>query len=301
MTDVTNQDDVFEQDASENEVDGVADDQVNDQADQDAEQDGDEEGSQTDDLEEVEYGGKNFRIPKELKPALMLQADYTRKTQEAAEARRAFDEERSNWAKLSDEVIEAKAAERAIKTRAAELQALSEQDWHEIRQMDAQDGGDRYNRLMRELTLTPQKLAEAEQASKAKEAEALAQQSAAQTKLIEQGQAELQRDIPGWGPELGAKLASFVKSEFGIDEQRHSAAFMDPALVKLAHAAYQAKAAQRKDNTQARAAQADRVKPASQVKAGAAPKQGLHDGLSTDEWMKREREMQLRKRGVPAR
>lgn len=90
MTDSTNPDAFSDQDLPENDVDGVADDQVNDQADYESNEDN-EEGSQEDDLEEVEHSGKKYRIPKELKPALMLQADYTRKTQEAAEARRAFD------------------------------------------------------------------------------------------------------------------------------------------------------------------------------------------------------------------
>ncbi|HJP69560.1 MAG TPA: hypothetical protein VJ846_11715, partial [Sphingomicrobium sp.] len=45
-------------------------------------------------LEEIERGGKKAKIPSWLKPELMMQADYTRKTQELAEARRAFEAER---------------------------------------------------------------------------------------------------------------------------------------------------------------------------------------------------------------
>jgi hypothetical protein len=45
------------------------------------------------DVEEVEYEGKTFKVPKEIKDALLRQSDYTRKTQEVAEARRAVAEE----------------------------------------------------------------------------------------------------------------------------------------------------------------------------------------------------------------
>lgn len=45
-----------------------------------------------DDLEEVEHDGKKYRIPKAVKPALMFQSDYTKKTQALAEQRKAFDE-----------------------------------------------------------------------------------------------------------------------------------------------------------------------------------------------------------------
>src|SRR5215475_66105 len=42
-------------------------------------------------LEEVEFAGKQYRLPKELKSALMMHTDYTRKTQEVAQGRRTFD------------------------------------------------------------------------------------------------------------------------------------------------------------------------------------------------------------------
>ena len=45
--------------------------------------------NQDDDSEEVEHEGQKYRIPKALKSALMMNADYTRKTQEVAEQRPA--------------------------------------------------------------------------------------------------------------------------------------------------------------------------------------------------------------------
>lgn len=54
----------------------------------------DEAGDDGDELEEVEFGGRTYQAPKGLKPALMMQADYTRKTQELAEARRMLQADR---------------------------------------------------------------------------------------------------------------------------------------------------------------------------------------------------------------
>src|SRR5438093_10948162 len=51
----------------------------------------DEEEPDEERFEEIERNGKKATIPAWLKPELMMQADYTRKTQELAEARRAFE------------------------------------------------------------------------------------------------------------------------------------------------------------------------------------------------------------------
>ena len=61
-------------------------------------------------FEEVEHDGKTYKIPRPLKGALLMQADYTRKTQEVAEQRRQHEErvkafeagQRSHTEHLSD-------------------------------------------------------------------------------------------------------------------------------------------------------------------------------------------------------
>lgn len=48
---------------------------------------------QDDELEEIEWqDGKKYKIPKAVKPGLMLQSDYTKKTQSLAEQRKAFEQ-----------------------------------------------------------------------------------------------------------------------------------------------------------------------------------------------------------------
>jgi len=298
MTDATNLVEFVDDETPEVETDqdqnGV-DDQVDDDG-QEAEDDDSPSDDEEDDYEEVERGDKRYKVPKALKDDLLRQDDYTRKTQIHAEEVKRFQEKAAAFEAASEEVLQATIQARTIKDRLSAINALSDQDWRDVQLMDQQDGGDRYNKLVRELSTLPQKLSEAEALSKAKREEVISAQSEAQTKLIEQGQAILARDIPGWGPELGAKLVDFVKSEYGIDEQRHGAAFMDPALVKMAHAAFKAKEASRKNQTQQRADAIKKAVPAHVVKGGSTPKAGVHDGLSTEEFARR-RNQQLAARG----
>lgn len=302
MTDTTNLDgdDDFDPNAA-----GVGDDQSDDQTDDqgiDTSNDDDDDDSQLndeDEYEEVERGDKKYRVPKALKPELMMEADYRRKTQALADQVRAAEAEITAFKGAVKEIDETKFELHAVQKRVADIQALTEQDWLAIRQMDARDGTNRYDALQREFLTLPRKAEELKTTLETKENEAVSKQREITAKRVEEGQAILSRDIPGWGPELGAKLVSFVKSEFGIDEQRHGEAFMDPALVKLAHAAYQAKQSERKNSVLKTAEAASKVTPIKPSRGGAAPKAGLHDGLSTEEWMKRDRELQARKMGRP--
>lgn len=297
MTDATNPVEFVDDEAPEVETDQDQN-GVDDQVDDDGleAEDEDSPSDEEDEYEEVERGDKRYKIPKALKDDLLRQDDYTRKTQIHAEEVKRFQEKAAAFEAASEEVLQATIQARTIKDRLTAINELTDQDWQQLQAMDRQDGGDRYNKLVRELSTLPQKLSEAEALSKAKREEVISAQSEAQTKLIEQGQAILARDIPGWGPELGAKLVDFVKSEFGIDEQRHGAAFMDPALVKMAHAAFKAKEASRKNQTQQRAEQIKKTPPAAVVKGGSTPKSGLHDKLSADEWIDR-RNQQIASKG----
>src|ERR1700761_7141568 len=54
-----------------------------------------ETGCETPDEVEGTYNGKTYSLPPELRHALLRQADYTRKTQELAGQRRAFEAERA--------------------------------------------------------------------------------------------------------------------------------------------------------------------------------------------------------------
>lgn len=245
--------------------------------------------------DEVERGDKRYKIPKALKDELMMEADYRRKTQIHSEEVRRFEERAKAFEAASEEHLASAIEVKSIKDRLDTINALTDADWSQLQAMDRQDGGDRYNRIMRELTLLPTKLSEAENTSKAKREAVIKEQSDIQTKQLEQGQAILARDIPGWGPELGAKLVDFVGKEYGVTAEKHGKAFEDPALVKLAYAAFKAKEAQRKA-TVAKKVETSTQNPPPKTASRAAPSSGLSGNLSTEEWIRRRNEQSSKKR-----
>ncbi len=102
-----------------------------------------EEGEETEseaapeeEAEEVEFEGKSYKIPKELKPALLRQSDYTKKTQELAEHRKLVADQldfvqtqRKLLADASQDFADLRAAE-------LELAKFSQINWQEIANAD---------------------------------------------------------------------------------------------------------------------------------------------------------------------
>lgn len=94
------------------------------------------EAETSEDEEEVEFEGKQYKVPKELKPALLRQADYTKKTQELAEYRK----------QVADQVDYLTAQRQLLSTasqdfadlRAAELELAKFQqvNWQELANAD---------------------------------------------------------------------------------------------------------------------------------------------------------------------
>src|SRR5215207_4248828 len=98
----TNDDSALET-ASEEEVVSTA-------ADNDAEGNLDEgqttETDEDSEEEEIERNGKTYRIAKALKAELMMQADYTRKTQEVSETRKALEAREAEISQQAERVKE---------------------------------------------------------------------------------------------------------------------------------------------------------------------------------------------------
>lgn len=239
-----------------------------------------------DDSEEVEVDGVKHKIPKALKPHLMMQADYTRKTQEVAELRKAVEAEREAVTNASAEEIGARARIVAMDERISQYNQVDWDAWENQDPFAAQKGWREFQTLQNQRGQAAHTLAQLSQQRTLAE-----QQETA--KRIEEGRKVLERDIPGWSPEIGAKLLDFGVKQFGF-ERSEIEEFTDPRMVKVLHAAFEGL----KVKEQAKKAQghqkAQEVKPAAKAAAGAAPKQGLDDRLSAEDWIKRRNE-QLRK------
>ena len=78
---------VEEEVEAEEEIEESTEQEVDQNTDEDSEEDSEEQPEAVEDLQIVEFEGKEYNIPPELKDAIMRQSDYTTKTQEIAEQR----------------------------------------------------------------------------------------------------------------------------------------------------------------------------------------------------------------------
>jgi hypothetical protein len=99
------------------------------------------------DLEELDYNGNKYKVPKELAPLIAkadsMQADYTRKTQEAAEMRRAAEArfaEVQHEAEINHEMIDEISQLNTVASRLSQYQAVNWQQWQAQDPQAAQAG-----------------------------------------------------------------------------------------------------------------------------------------------------------------
>lgn len=246
-----------------------------------------EDHEQEDAFEEIERDGRRVKIPAWLKPELMMQADYTRKTQELAEARRAFEAERATLQQAGEAELSAHANLTLIDRQLAHYSKVDWNAWHDSDPFEAQKAFAQFQLLKDARAQTLGTLGSLRQQRTLKE-----QQETA--KRIEEGAAELARDIKDWSPATAAKLLDFGQKHYGFSRGDLDG-IEDPRLVKVLHAAFQWEEHQSRQRRAQSHAAAQTSRPAEKV-GGAAPKSGLDDRLSAEEWLRRRHE-QLRKRG----
>jgi len=240
-------------------------------------------------FDDLEHEGKQYRIPKALKGGFMMQADYTRKTQELAEARRGFEGERETFSKD----MEARRQSEKDIGRIAVMDELLTQyqsvNWQELRMTNpeqAQSAFQDYS-LLRDQR---DKLAVKVDADVKKRAQDAQQEFATR---YEKTNTTLARDIKGWSDKLASDLRNFAIAN-GASQQDILMLAANAPLVKLLHKAWLGDQLVAKQAAAAKAARAaanepEEAQPLTQVRrrpSGNA-KAGLHDGLSSDEWLRR--------------
>jgi hypothetical protein len=239
---------------------------------------GDEPKAPEVELIEVERNGKKYSIPKELEPELLMQADYTRKTQEVAAERKAVEAQKEQATALyqaSQEYIEAKAAVKMIE---GQLQQYQNVNWAQLEQEDpmgAMSHWRQFQTLKEQYQQGTQYLQNAENERTEK-----AQQDIA--KRLQETRQFAQEKIPGWTPEVDAKVVSFATSELGFDIEQIKAA-INPGIYKTLHLAWLGSQTLQKQNA-APPRQQTPPKPLSTVTPKASPSARKNPGeMSVDE------------------
>lgn len=173
---------------------------------------------------EIEVDGKKFVMPKsaaeKLKAERLMHADYTRKTQEVADSRKAIEAER-------EQVKQAAAQQQQYLDDVAEMRAIDKQlkqladlPWDRIIQEDPVNA---MQLQQQQRALEAQRNTVAQTVTQKQNEHALVEQQAT-AKQLQEAEAYVQREIPGWTQERGNVVNAFAAAE-GMK--------MDPALAKL--------------------------------------------------------------------
>lgn len=262
--------------------------------------------------EEFEFNGSKHKIPKKymdaVRPGLMMQADYTRKTQELAETRQALIAEREQQAALSEERITKigayKQAEEMIQRyHKLDWDQLEAQDWQlaQKRQRELLQWQNRREHIAQEIRGLDQQVQQVRyQAAMEAQGQVL--------KRIQEAGDVYRRDIPTWKDDV-QKVVQFglqqgyTPAQMGLVPERPEEALLtDVRFGKLLHRAWQADELARKQQAaaQKRTQPASQAEPLQQVKpkgGGPSPRVSM-EGASMDQYVAM-RKAQMQKKAMP--
>lgn len=179
---------------------------------------------------EVERDGKKYRIPKALEKELLMQSDYTKKTQTVAEERKAVEAMKAQaeeYVKQSQTFIEDVATLRSIHNQITQYEKL---DWNTLEQTNPQEAG----RLFRQYTMLKGQRDDLGRDLDARQRQRQLEEQQETAKRIEQGRAKLAERIPNWSQETASKLVEFGAKEFGFSTEELSG-IVDPRAVETLH------------------------------------------------------------------
>lgn len=254
------------------------------EADESTDQD---DGSEPE-FEEVDFNGNRYKVPKELAPHLMMQKDYTQKTQTLAEEKRQWEAQRvaereriQREEDLSQEIIDDVAQLRAIDAR---LRMLSEVNPYSLSPQD-------YQRYSIELTQA-QQAKEALNANVSSKKQALAADreqhfATAVSQAIENlNKPDERLGWPGKYDNAVVESLNQTAKEIGIPEHMLKG-IADPAVVKAFHLAKIGLETLKKQKAAVAAKpQSPEAKPVPTVTNAKAKSVVNPEKLSTEEWVK---------------
>lgn len=245
------------------------------------------DGEQETDAEEeaeIEVDGRKFTLPKSVADKLQaersMQADYTRKTQAVAADRQTLEAERTQF-------VQQKETQQQFIKDMAKVEALNDQlavydnvDWQKLISENPQDAL-MYQEQRRALEVERNKAAEA--VTQKQNQFALDEQQAF-AKQLQDAEAFVQREIPGWTPDRQTAVREFVAAQgVKLDQGFARVLVQNPALMKLFDQAEKFQQLAKKQT--AKPAAPPVPAPVTRVSAARQGAQKDPGRMSTDEWM----------------
>lgn len=230
--------------------------------------------------EEVEYEGEKYKVPPQLKDALLRQADYTRKTQEVAEQRKQIEAQAAEVRQRAEQQQRYVAEMAEVVALDKQMQQYQQLDWQELIDTDPQGA----MKLQHQLSQLQAKRAElAHNLTQKQQQDALNEQQAI-AKRVQEADAYLRREIPNWSDERSNQLMKYGV-DLGIQPEVLSQAVINqPVLAKLLHKAEMFDQLEKKQA--ARPKPAGQEKPVTRITAARSTVQKDPDKMTSDEWLK---------------
>jgi hypothetical protein len=193
-----------------------------------------EEEAEEPDLVEIEVDGESFKVPEVLKDKFMLQADYTRKTQEVAEQRKLVEQAQAQLqtqAQLQQQNLEDYA--KLIATD-KQLQGYQQVDWNALYDSDPAE----FVRLKEAYRELKDSRTEMTQTLTMKQQQQIAEQQSQLQRATEEGNAVLTKEIPNWNPTKGKEIKEYAVTTLRFKPEELNAV-TDPRVVIALYKAQQ--------------------------------------------------------------
>lgn len=259
----------------------------------DADQDPDSQ-EQLEEEDEIEVDGKKFAMPKsaaeKLKAERLMHADYTQKTQAVAEERKAIAADRESVVRQQQEAqqyIDDIAEIRAVEKQLKEIDKLNLADYVDTDPQGVMRMQEQRRALEAQRAELTAGITQKQEQHRLSEQQNLAKQ-------VQEAEAYLKREIPGWSNERSNRLQQYA-AEIGLPaDQVGMAVVRQPALAKLLHKAELFDQLEKKQSA-AKPKAPVQEKPVTRITATRASAQRDPDKMPMEDWVKWRNE-QRRKR-----
>ncbi len=265
----------------------------------DGDQSTDETGSQPDEEEEeIDVDGRKFALPKsaaeKLKQERMRMEDYTRKTQEVAEQRRAIEADAVQLRQQQEDAAAHLREVGQVMAIDAQLHKLGQIDFDALAQHNPVEAM-KLDKAIRDLQAARQGIVGTVQQRQQQLIQSRQQQAA---KAMQEGVAVLEREIPGFSLEKhGKELKDYMVGKLGAKPERLQG-LTEPALILAMHKAKLYDELQAKQT--AKPKPTPQAAPVTRITAKQSGTVRDPDKLSAEDWVKW-RDSQVRRQAQAAR
>ena len=183
-------------------------------------------------LEEIEFGEKKYKVAKELKDAFLMQQDYTRKTQEVADNRRMLEsaaQEFQQRVQAQQQNIQAYANLAALDQQLTQYQNVDFQAYADQDPVAAQKAYMGFQQLKGMRDNLANQISTYEQQMQLRARQEIATRT-------QEGMRQLHQEIKDWSPQKAQALKEYGKTQGFQDTELDNV--LDPRAVKLLHKAY---------------------------------------------------------------